>query len=191
MNPFMRDRATARALAAAENLHFVNAVIAQLEDPALAPDVARSIEKWRHYEVFSAEEQRDLLLKGFIEKSQKQLWLFRAILVIVSGVIIALIIYTLTLDKLREIATLKMIGAADRTIVAMIIQQSLLLGIIGFALGYVLITQTYTMYPRTVIVQRVDMLVLLGIVVGICALASVLGIWRALKVDPGTALSGG
>jgi putative ABC transport system permease protein len=191
MNPFMRDRATARALAAAENLHFVNAVIAQLEDPALAPDVARSIEKWRHYEVFSAEEQRDLLLKGFIEKSQKQLWLFRAILVIVSGVIIALIIYTLTLDKLREIATLKMIGAADRTIVAMIIQQSLLLGIIGFALGYVLITQAYTMYPRTVIVQRVDMLVLLGIVVGICALASVLGIWRALKVDPGTALSGG
>jgi hypothetical protein len=37
----------------------------------------------------------------------------------------------------------------------------------------------------------VDMIVLFVIAVLICVLASILGIWRALKVDPGTALSGG
>lgn len=141
--------------------------------------------------MFTAEQERELLLKGFIEKSQKQLWLFRTILVIVSGVIIALIIYTLTMDKLREIATLKIIGAADRTIMNMILQQSLLLGVIAFAVAYALIARTYTMYPRTVLLQTVDMVVLFAVVVVICVLASILGIWRALKVDPATALSGG
>jgi len=106
-------------------------------------------------------------------------------------VIIALIIYTLTMDKLREIATLKIIGAADRTIVNMILQQSLLLGVIGFAVGYALISRTYTMYPRTVLLQPLDMLALFVIVILICVLASILGIWRALKVDPATALTGG
>jgi putative ABC transport system permease protein len=191
MNPFMRDKATTKALAAAENPHFANAVVAELDDRSMAPEVANYVRRWNHYQVFTAEQERELLLKGFIEKSQKQLWLFRTILVIVSGVIIALIIYTLTMDKLREIATLKIIGAADRTIVNMILQQSLLLGVIAFAVAYALFTQTYTMYPRTVLLQTVDMVVLFAIVVVICVLASILGIWRALKVDPATALSGG
>ena len=191
MNPFMRDKATTKALAAAENPHFANAVVAELDDRSMAPEVANYVRRWNHYQVFTAEQERELLLKGFIEKSQKQLWLFRTILVIVSGVIIALIIYTLTMDKLREIATLKIIGAADRTIVNMILQQSLLLGVIAFAVAYALFARTYTMYPRTVLLQAVDMVALFAIVVVICVLASILGIWRALKVDPATALSGG
>jgi putative ABC transport system permease protein len=191
VNPFMRDKATRQALAAAENPHFANAIVAELDSPSMAAEVASSIRRWNHYQVFTADQEHELLLRGFIEKSQKQLWLFRTILVIVSGVIIALIVYTLTMDKLREIATLKIIGAADRTIVNMILQQSLLLGVIGFAVGYALITRTYTMYPRTVILQPVDMVALFAIVVVICVLASILGIWRALKVDPATALSGG
>jgi putative ABC transport system permease protein len=130
-------------------------------------------------------------LRGFIEKSKKQLWLFRIILMLVSGVIIALIIYTLTMDKLREIATLKIIGAPDRTIVNLILEQSLAMGVLGFALGYLLISQTYTLYPRTVMLQGLDMAVLLFVVVLVCILSSLLGIWRALKVDPSTALGGG
>jgi putative ABC transport system permease protein len=191
MNPLMRDKATTKALTAAENPHFANAIVAELDNPSAATEVASYVRRWNHYQVFSADQERELLLKGFIEKSQKQLWLFRTILVIVSGVIIALIIYTLTMDKLREIATLKIIGAADRTIVNMILQQSLLLGVIGFAVGYALISRTYNMYPRTVLLQPLDMLALFVIVILICVLASILGIWRALKVDPGTALTGG
>jgi putative ABC transport system permease protein len=191
MSPLMREKATQKALAAAENPHFANAIVAELDNPSMIPEVSASIRRWNHYQVFSSEQERELLLKGFIEKSQKQLWLFRTILVLVSGVIIALIIYTLTMDKLREIATLKIIGAADSTIINMILQQSLLLGLIGFAVGYLLISKTYTLYPRTVVLQTLDMAVLLFIVVVICVLASILGIGRALKVDPGTALSGG
>lgn len=191
MNPLLRYRATQKALAAAENPHFANAIVAELSSPANAADVAESIKRWNHYQVYSAGAQRELLLKGFIEKSQKQLWLFRTILIMVSGVIVALIIYTLTMDKLREIATLKIIGAADRTIANMILQQALLLGAIGFAIGYAVITRTYTAFPRTVLLQVLDMVVLFIVVVVICVVASILAIWRALKVDPATALTGG
>jgi putative ABC transport system permease protein len=191
MSPLLRARATQRALSAAEDPHLANAIVAELSAPGLARDVADSIRRWNHYGVFAAEAEKEILLKGFIEKSRKQLWLFRTILVIVSGVIVALIVYTLTMDKLREIATLKIIGASDRTIGGMILQQALLLGLIGFSIGYAVIARTYTVFPRTIILERVDMLALFVIVAAICVLASVLSIWRALKVDPGTALTGG
>jgi len=47
------------------------------------------------------------------------------------------------------------------------------------------------LYPRTVMLQRLDMTVLLLVVVLVCVLSSLLGIWRAFKVDPSTALGGG
>ena len=53
------------------------------------------------------EQQEESYLTVFvIEKMQKQLGMFMAILIVVSAVILALIIYTLTMDKLRSIATL-------------------------------------------------------------------------------------
>ena len=62
-----------------------------------------------------------------------------SVLTIVSAVIIALIVYTLTMDKIREIATLKLIGAPDRTIIGLILQQALLMGVIGFVVGTALV----------------------------------------------------
>jgi putative ABC transport system permease protein len=191
MSSLVGERATRQAISAGENIHFVNAVVAELNLSARPDEVATHIKQWNHYQVFSSGQESDLLLRGFIEKSRRQLWLFRIILMLVSGVIIALIIYTLTMDKLREIATLKIIGAPDRTIIDLILEQSLAMGILGFALGYLLISQTYTLYPRTVMLQRLDMAVLLLVVVLVCVFASLLGIWRALKVDPSTALGGG
>ena len=55
-----------------------------------------------------------MLLMGVVERSRRQLGLFRVLLTIVSGIIMALILYTLTLDKLHDIALLKLIGAPNR-----------------------------------------------------------------------------
>ena len=49
--------------------------------------------------------------------------------------IVAFIIYTMTLGKIREIAVLKLIGTRNRTIAGMILQQALALGLIGFIVG--------------------------------------------------------
>jgi putative ABC transport system permease protein len=114
--------------------------------------------------------------------------MFTSILLLVSAVIIALIIYTMTMEKLRQIAMLKLIGAPDRTIVGMIVQQALALGMTGFAFGTLLIANIKDYFPRRVVLEADNVLALGGVVVVVCLVASVLGVRAALKADPATAL---
>jgi putative ABC transport system permease protein len=112
------------------------------------------------------------------------------LLVIVSAVIIALIIYTLTMDKLRSIATLKLVGAPDRTIIGLIVQQALSMGVVGFLIGLALVIAFRGYFPRRVILLPDDVAVLFAIVVMVCLAASSLGVRAAVKVDPSKALVG-
>jgi len=112
------------------------------------------------------------------------------LLVIIATVIIALIVYTMTLDKLKAIALLKLIGAPNRTIVGLILQQAMALGLIAYGIAVSLGELTFDKWPRLVLVQAEDRLLLLAVVVVVCVLASALGIRRALRVEAGAALTG-
>ena len=46
----------------------------------------------------------------------------------------ALILYPLTLDKIHDIALLKLIGARNGVIIGLILQQALLMGALGYLL---------------------------------------------------------
>jgi putative ABC transport system permease protein len=96
----------------------------------------------------------------------------------------------MTLDKLRVIALLKLIGAPNRTIVGLILQQSMALGLIGYAIAVALGELTFDRWPRLVLVETSDRLLLLAVVVVVCVLASALGVRRALRVEAGAALTG-
>jgi putative ABC transport system permease protein len=111
------------------------------------------------------------------------------LLVIVSAVIIALIVYTMTMDKLRSIATLKFVGAPDRVIVGLIVQQALALGLVGFAVGLALLLTFQGYFPRRLVILPEDVAVVFGITVAVCLAASSLGVRLALKIDPSVALS--
>jgi putative ABC transport system permease protein len=174
-----------------QDTHLANAILVRLEPWADAAQVAGRIERWNHYRAMSTSEQEDVLVKGIIDRARRQILLFRIILVLVSAVVIALIVYTMTLEKTRDIATLKIIGAPDWTIGGMILQEALALGLLGYAAGGVLIGASSTYFPRRVAILPFDQYVLLGIVVGICAVGSFLGIRKALSVDPTIALGGG
>jgi putative ABC transport system permease protein len=100
----------------------------------------------------------------------------------------ALIIYTLTLDKLHPIALLKLIGAPNRTIVGLILQQSLIMGTLAYGVGYVIGLRLFPMFPRRVLVTNDDLLRVAGIVFVISVLASLLGIWKAMRVAPNEAI---
>ena len=84
-------------------------------------------------------EQEEVLAKNVIERARQQIMLFRIILLMVSTVIIALIIFTMTMEKTRDIATLKIIGAPNLKIGALIMQESLGLGLLGYLFGALLI----------------------------------------------------
>lgn len=189
--PALRD-APADALAPiVQNTRLANAILVRIDPGADAADVARRIERWNYYRALTTPEQEQVLAESVIDRGRRQTLLFRAILLVVSVVIIALIIYTMTLEKTRDIATLKVVGAPDRKIAALILQEALTLGLLGYAAGAILITWTYPYFPRRVVVTAFDQSVLLAIVIVICVAASLVGIWKALRVDPTTALGGG
>ena len=148
------------------------------------------LRRWKHFSGLTQGGQEDLLTQSVVEKSRKQIGLFTMILITVSAVIIALIIYTMTMDKVREIATLKLIGARDRIIVGLIVKQALLMAAVGLFLGSVLLTFVKDRFPRRVIMLPEDAMLLGLVVIGVCLLASGLGVRLALKIDPAQALGG-
>ncbi|MBR6587208.1 MAG: hypothetical protein IKK82_07270 [Kiritimatiellae bacterium] len=103
--------------------------------------------------------------------------------------VMMLVLYTLTLDKLHDIAMLKLLGARSGVIVGMILQQALLIGCLSFALACLIGNWAYPHFPRRVVLVRGDQVVLFALVIGISALASLIGIRKALRTDVGKVLS--
>ena len=169
----------------------INAVLVRVMPAASAEAVAGEIARWKHLSAVPQAEEEHYLTLFVIQKMQQQLGMFMGILITVAAVIIALIIYTLTMDKLRAIATLKLIGAPDRVIVGLIVQEALVLGTTGFAIGLVLIEQVKGYFPRRVQIEPRDLAVLFLVVIIVCLLGSVLGVRAAVKIDPAEALAGG
>ena len=167
----------------------VSAVLVTLNQGADAAAVRATLGNWPDITVYSTEEQKKLLLSGMVDKARRQLGLFRALLIIISTIIIALIIYTLTLDKIRDIALLKLIGARNRVIAGLILQQSLLMGAFGYGLAWWIGKFAFPKFPRLVVIETGDLISLGLIVLVISTLASLLGIWKAMRVEPNTVLS--
>ena len=169
---------------------FVNAVLVQVEAGADPEQVAEPIRRWKRLTVYTRVQMEDILIDKLIATAARQIGMFLVILAIVSAAIVAFIIYTLTMGKIREIAVLKLIGTKNRTIAAMIMQQSVGLGLIGFVVGKISATFWAPVFPKYVLLETGDSLRGFVAVVIICVLASVLAIRAALKVDPAEAIGG-
>ncbi len=168
----------------------VNAILVQVQPGIDAETVAEPVRRWKHLEAYTRVQMEEILVAKLIATSAKQIGMFLVILAIVSAAIVAFIIYTMTLGKIREIAVLKLIGTRNRTIAGMILQQALGLGLIGFIVGKVAATFWAPIFPKYVLLESGDAVRGLVAVVVICALASTLAIRVALKVDPAAAIGG-
>lgn len=189
-NPQMADRAGGNSSGIpALGTSMVSAVLADVAPDCDKAVIAKKIAAWPDVSVYTHEEQRQLLLKGMVDKARRQLGLFRILLIIVSAVIMALILYTLTLDKIHDIAMLKLMGARNGIILGLILQQALLLGIIGYGVAYALGEWLFPHFPRRVVIVQDDLILLAVVVLVISVLSSLLGINKALRVDPGDILS--
>jgi putative ABC transport system permease protein len=171
------------------NSHNVNAVLVQVDVASTPEQVAQSIRRWKHLEAYTREGMEEILVVKLIATSAKQIGMFLVILAIVSAAIVAFIIYTMTLGKIREIAVLKLIGTRNSTIAWMILQQALGLGLIGFVVGKVAATFWAPVFPKFVLLEQGDAVTGFIVTMLICALASTLAIRAALAVDPGEAIS--
>ncbi|WP_413872219.1 ABC transporter permease [Albidovulum sp.] len=166
----------------------VAAVIARMSPGADIDLLTATVRQWKHLAAITQGEQEELLLASVVDKARRQIGLFLGILLSVSAVVIALIIYTMTMEKLKQIATLKLIGAPDRTIIGLIVQQAMILGASGWGIGLMLILTVKDYFPRRVVLEPFNVMVLAGIIAAVCLLSSALGVRAAMKVDPATAL---
>ena len=168
----------------------VNAVLVRVRAGHDAQEVADSIHRWQRLTATTRAQMEEILIGKLIATSAKQIGMFLAILAVVSAAIVAFIIYTLTLGKIREIAVLKLIGTRNRTIAGMIVQQALGLGLIGFVVGKISATLMAPAFPKYVLLVPQDTAAGLGAILVICVLASGVAIRAALQVDPAEAVGG-
>lgn len=168
----------------------VNAVLVQVLPGSQPEMVAKAVRRWKHLQAFTRVEMEEILVAKLIATSAKQIGMFLVILAVVSAAIVAFIIYTMTLGKIREIAVLKLIGTRNRTIAGMILQQAMGLGLIGFLVGKTAATVWAPFFPKYVLLEPGDAVRGFVVVMVICALASTLAIRAALRVDPATAIGG-
>jgi putative ABC transport system permease protein len=96
--------------------------------------------------------------------------------------------YSFVLENMRNLGALKAMGASTPKLCAMLILQSVTVGLIGYGVGLGVIAFMGNMLLRT---GRVPFLLLWQIPVGtliavlfICIFAALLGIWRVARIEP-------
>ncbi len=190
-NPaFNRPGVLDAVLASQISSHMVNAVLVRIRTGYNDQIVAEQIMRWKHLQAYTKGQMEEILVAKLIATSSKQIFMFLVILSIVSVAIVAFIIYTMTMNKIREIAVLKLVGAGNRTISSMILQQALSLGLIGFVVGKISATIWAPLFPKYVLLIASDAIVGFILVMLMCSLASVFAIRAALRIDPATAIGG-
>lgn len=170
--------------------YMVNSIIASIKPSYFIDDVAQDIRDFKHKSVYTKTQQRDILTKNLIEKAAKQIGLFTAILVIVSTIIIALIIYTSTLEKMKEIAIMKLIGIPNSMIIKMIVQETVLLGFLAFLFGNAFSHLIYENFPKRVVLEAPDALMLFFVIMFFSILSSFVGVKKVISADPASAIAG-
>src|SRR5574340_740441 len=177
-------------LASQTTSRMVNAVLVRIKPGYDDQKIAQQIRRWQHLQAYTKDQMEEILVAKLIAMSAKQIFMFLVILSIVSAAIVAFIIFTMTMNKIREIAMLKLVGAGNRTISSMILQQALGLGLIGFVVGKTAATLWGPLFPRYVLLIPEDAIRGFLLVMLICSLASIFAIRAALRIDPATALGG-
>jgi putative ABC transport system permease protein len=168
----------------------VNAILVTITPDADPDEVAAAIRRWQRLTVYTRAQMEEILVQKLIANSARQIAMFLVILSIVSAAIVAFIIYTMTIGKIREIAVLKLIGTRNRTISWMILQQALGLGLIGFIVGKIAASLWAPFFPKYVLLLPSDSILGFVAVMLICTVASFLAIQAAIKVDPAEAIGG-
>ncbi len=172
------------------NMPMVNTVVATLREGYSLDEVADNIRHGKHKSVYTRTQQKDILTKNLIERASKQIGLFTAILVVVSTIIIALIIYTMTLEKMKEISIMKLIGIPNSMIIKMIVQETVLLGFLAFIFGNLFAHAIYEKFPKRVVLELPDAWLLFVVVIIASILASFIGVKKVISADPAAAIGG-
>jgi putative ABC transport system permease protein len=168
----------------------VSAVLIAAHTPEQAAELSARLARWDDVSVYTTAEQRSFLLEGVVDKARRQIGLFRALLALVSAIVVSLVVFNMTIAKTHEIALLKLMGARLSLVVGMIVQQAVLLAVLGYGVAAVLSVLAFPHFPRRVVVGPEDVWLGLALSVVLSLVASLAAVKRALVIPPTTILAG-
>ena len=105
----------------------------------------------------------------------------------IGTIIVGQTIYASTTEHLKEFGTLKAIGASNRDIYKIIIQQALINSVIGFVLGMLTtygVAQLMKIGKLEVLLTGPILLGIFVITVLMCLFSSILSIYKVMQIDP-------
>jgi putative ABC transport system permease protein len=156
--------------------------------PARLNEVRRAFAGWSDVSVWTRAEEEQLVLQGMVAKARMQLGVFAAILIVSSSLLLAAVLYNLTLEKAHDIAVLKLLGARATRIAALVLEQAWATAMLGYGIALALGSQAFPHFPRRVVLTETSVLGLGLLLFVVSTLASVAGVVYALRIDPGPVL---
>jgi putative ABC transport system permease protein len=156
--------------------------------PARLDEVRRALDRWSDVTVWTRAEEEQLVLQGMVAKARMQLGVFAAILIVSSSLLLAAVLYNLTLEKAHDIAVLKLLGARASRIVALVLEQAWATAILGYGIALAIGSEAFPHFPRRVVLTETSIVGVGLLLLAVSTLASIAGVAYALRIDPGPVL---
>lgn len=139
--------------------------------------------------VLSAEAVADDAL-GPIESAIASIDLIRVLLWVVAAIVVGAIVYLSALERSRDFAVLKAVGANGRSLAAGLALQAVIIAVLGAAVAAVLATLIEPVFPLAVTVPAPAywQVPLAAALVGL--VAAIFGVRKVDKTDPAAAFGG-
>jgi putative ABC transport system permease protein len=165
----------------------IQAVLVRATSSRVA-EVRASLSRWSDVTVWTRAEEETLILQGMVAKARLQLGLFAVILIVTSSLLLAAVLYNLTMEKAHDIAILKLLGARTTRIVGLVLQQAWAMAIVAYGVALAIGSEAFPSFPRRVVLTDASVIGVAVLLFVVSTLASVAGIVYALRIDPGPVL---
>lgn len=130
------------------------------------------------------------ILQNYVDEPMKGVQFLRVMLWVAAGLIVTMITYVTTLEKTQELGVMKAIGASNRYVLALTLNQVLLISVAGLTLGIGLAYLAVNAFPIFVLISVRETALVASVSFLVCVAGGFFAARRALKVDPMIAFRG-
>jgi putative ABC transport system permease protein len=139
--------------------------------------------------VISAEMAAEDAL-GPLENAVTSVDLIRVLLWVMAAIIIGAVVYLSALDRARDFAVLKAVGATNRQLAGSLAVQAVIVALVGVALAAGLQVIIQPVFPLTVRVPASAFWMIPAVAVVVALVASIAGMRKVAGSDPAAAFAG-
>jgi putative ABC transport system permease protein len=141
------------------------------------------------FDALTNDQVFDDILKP-LESPRQTINMVLGLLWMVAAMIIGSVVYLSALDRVRDFAVFKAMGASDRTVLAGLLAQSFLLCFCAYLVGVALSRVLGPVMPMAAEISSTAYVQLLVVAAIVAVVSSLAAVRRALSVDPALAFGG-